>query len=110
MVDPQSQPNRGKKQIVDLLTWVQIYAAGLAAADSTTKERVMGLMAHMFLVVQLSQDLGGNHWLQYDKDFREWAAAKNLIEYLQLGRAKPHNLWKMSGNALASNAGDIFNH
>ena len=42
------------------------------------KEQVMGLMAHMFLMVQLSRDLGGNHCLQYDKDFREWAAAKHL--------------------------------
>ena len=81
MVDPQSQFNRHKKQITDLPTWIQafsIYAAGLAAASSTTKEQVMGLMAHMFLMVQLSGDLGGNHWLQYDKDFREWAAAKKL--------------------------------
>ena len=30
----------------------------LAAASSTTKEQVMGLMAHMFLIVQLSRDLG----------------------------------------------------
>ena len=70
-----------KKQIVDFPTWAQafsIYAAGLAAVNSTTKEQVMGLMAHMFLMVQLSWDLGVNHWLQYDKDFREWAAAKHL--------------------------------
>ena len=83
VVDPQSQlqTSRRKKQIVDFPTWTQafsIYAAGLAAANSTTKEQVMGLMAHMFLMVQLSPDLGGNHWLQYDKDFREWAAAKHL--------------------------------
>ena len=81
VVDPQSQFNRRKKQITDLPTWIQafsIYAAGLAAASSTTKEQVMGLMAHMFLMVQLSRDLGGNLWLQYDKDFQEWAAAKNL--------------------------------
>ena len=55
-----------------------IYAASLAAVRLTTKEKVMGLMAHMFLMVPLSRDLGGSHWLQYDKDFREWAAAKIL--------------------------------
>ena len=38
----------------------------------------MGLMAHIFLMVQLSGDLVGNHWLQYHKNFQEWAAAKNL--------------------------------
>ena len=69
VVDPQSQFNRRKKQITDLPTWIQafsIYVAGLAAASSTSKEQVMGFMAHMFLMVQLSRDLGDNHWLQYD--------------------------------------------
>ena len=40
VVNPQSQFNRCKKQISDLPTWIQafsIYAAGLAAASSTTK-------------------------------------------------------------------------
>ena len=35
-------------------------------------------MGLMFLMVRLSRDLEGNHWLQYDKDFWEWAAAKDL--------------------------------
>ena len=64
---------------MDLPTCIQafsIYAAGLAAACSTTKEQMVGLMAHMFLMVQISRDLGGTHWLQYDIDFREWAATK----------------------------------
>ena len=47
VVDPQSQlqPSRRKKQIVDFPTWdlaFSIYAAGLAAVNSTTKEQVMG--------------------------------------------------------------------
>ena len=46
-----------------------MYAAGLVVASLTTKEQVMGLMARMFLMVQLSRNLGGNHWLQFDKDF-----------------------------------------
>ena len=65
--------------ITDLLTWIQafsVYAAGLAVASSTTKEQVVGLKAHMFLMVQISRDLGGIYWLQYDIDFREWAATK----------------------------------
>ena len=83
VVDPQSQlqPSRHKKQIVDFPTWTQaflIYAVGLAAANFTAEEQIMGLMAHMFIMIQLSWDLVGNHWLQYDKDFREWAAAKHL--------------------------------
>ena len=29
-------------------------------------------------MVQISRDLGGTHWLQYDIDFREWAATKKV--------------------------------
>ena len=57
---------------MDLYTWIQAFsicAAGLAAASLSTKEQVVGLMAHMFLMLQLSRDLGGTHWLQYDIDF-----------------------------------------
>ena len=73
-----------------------IYAAGLSAASSTTKEQVIGLMAYMFLMVQLSRDLGGSHWLQYDKVLRDWAAAKTLES---LGGAKSLNLWMSTSTA-----------
>ena len=78
-----------------------IYAVGLAEASSTTKEQVVGLMAHMFLMVQLSRDLGGSHWLQYDKVLQEWAAAKTLES---LGGAESFNLW-MSSHSATSTAG-----
>ena len=57
---------------MDLYTWIQAFstcAAGLAAASLSTKEQVVGLMAHTFLMLQLSRDLGGTHWLQYVIDF-----------------------------------------
>ena len=112
VVDPQSHPSRRKRQIVDLPTWIQafsIYAAGLAAASSTTKEQVMGLMAHMFLMVQLSRDLGGNHWLQYDKDFREWAAAKNLKVWGELNLTIYGRCLAMHQRPILAPRSDTFN-
>ena len=50
--------------------YVHMYAAGLAVASSTTEEHVSGVMAHMFLMVQLSRDLGDSHWLYYDGYFQ----------------------------------------
>lgn len=76
----RTQP-RKKKSISDIHSWVQaftIYAAALSAADSTTREETVGLFAHMSTILQLARDLGGNQWLQYDKVYREWAAAKEI--------------------------------
>ena len=55
-----------------------MYAAVLMSADSTTKAESAGLMAHMFSVLQIAKDLGGNQWLNYDRIFKEWVAAKTL--------------------------------
>ena len=78
IVRPQSEP-AGRKRITDLSTWLlafSIYTATLAASDKTTSAHFKGLMALMYLMIQLSKDLGGTVWLQYDHEFRTWAAAK----------------------------------
>lgn len=80
IVQPQEQ-SATRKKITDISSWLQafsIYAAGLAASDTTTNDHFKGLMAHMYLMVQLAKDLGGNVWLQYDREFRVWAAAKGV--------------------------------
>jgi len=51
--------------------------------DNTTKEEATGLAAYLHLVLQLSKDLG-TQWLKYNKDFREWAAAKSLRKWEEL--------------------------
>ena len=81
LVQSVDQIKRKKKQILDIETWLQafsIYAAALTAHSSTSKEESTGLLAHMYLVTQISRDLRGSQWYRYDKEFREWAAAKNL--------------------------------
>ena len=40
------------------------------------KGETHGSQGPQFLMIQLSRDLGGNHWLQYDKDYQEWVATK----------------------------------
>ena len=43
-----------------------------------TKEEAAGRVAHSYLILQMSKDLQGSQWLQYDQNFREWAAAKGI--------------------------------
>ena len=47
------------------------------SCEATTKEEATGLVAHLHIIIQLSRDLG-SQWQKYDRDFREWAAAKSL--------------------------------
>ena len=80
----QQVPEQQKrKQTTDILTWIQAYSrymAALLSSDTTSKEEAAGLAAHLHMVLQLSKDIG-SQWLKYDRDFREWAAAKSLRKW-----------------------------
>ena len=67
--------------------WLQAYTrfmTALVAADTTTKQESVGLAAHLHLILQLHKDLAGIHWLHYDQDFREWAAARGVRKWGKL--------------------------
>lgn len=76
-----------KKTITDIVTWLQAYTrfmAALVSADSTSKVESVGLIAHLHLILQLHRDLAGPQWLRYDKEFREWAAARGVRKWGEL--------------------------
>ena len=81
IVNPPDNQSKKRKVMLDLHSWMQAYsayAAALTSAEETTKPESAGLLAHMYNVLQLAKDLGGTQWAQYNKAFREWAAAKEL--------------------------------
>ena len=89
LVASDRQPRR-KRTISDAHSWAQafsIYAAAISKANSTSKEETVGLFAHMATVLRLAKDLGGSQWIQYDKLFREWAAAKEVKVWGELNLA-----------------------
>ena len=55
-----------------------MYMAALVSVDSTSKEEAAGLAANLHLILQIAKDLGGSHWMDYDKTFREWAIARGV--------------------------------
>ncbi|XP_019858533.1 PREDICTED: uncharacterized protein LOC109586769 [Amphimedon queenslandica] len=97
------QAQKRRKQITDIVSWIKafsIYSAVLAAAEETTREEVVGLLAHMHLITQLSRDLAGGRWISYDSEFRAWAAAKGVRKWGELniiiyGRCLP--IWRTPG-------------
>ena len=81
LIQSVEQAQRRKRQISDVFDWTKafaVYMAALASASTTSMEEVVGLIAHLHLITQLSRDMSGSRWLKYDHDFREWAAAKGV--------------------------------
>ena len=90
VLDSQMRSQRKTTSISDILSWFQVFSrfmAVLLAAEATTKEEAAGLAAHQHLILQLSKDLGGRQWAKYDREFREWAAAKNIRVWGDLNMA-----------------------
>ena len=79
--------HRKQSAINNIFTWLQVFAKFMAvmlSSSMTSKEEAAGLAAHMYLILQLSKDLGGLQWLKYDQEFREWAAAKGIRRWGEL--------------------------
>ena len=84
---PDQKPRGSNRVIVDIFTWLQaynIFTAILLSAEETTKEEAVGMVAHSYLILQMSKDLQGSQWLQYDQSFCEWAAAKVIHKWGEL--------------------------
>ena len=87
LMEPHQRGQRKQPVINDLLSWMQAYSrfmAVLLSSGTTSKEEAAGLAAHMHLVIQLSKDLEGAQWLNYDREFRQWAAAKGVKKWGEL--------------------------
>jgi len=82
-----NQRPRSSKAIPDIFSWLQafsVFMAILLSSEDTTKEEAAGLAAHGYLILQMSKDLQGSQWSQYDQNFHEWAAAKGIRKWGEL--------------------------
>ena len=85
---------RCRKQISDIFTWLKAfsrYVAALTSGEATTSAQATSLVAHLHLILQLSQKLGPQ-WQRYNTDFRQWAAARNIRQW---GESELYNLWTL---------------
>ena len=73
---------KGKLPVIDnIMTWLTAFSRFMAvilSTEATSREEAAGLAAHQHVILQLYDDLGGNHWLKYDTEYREWVAAKGI--------------------------------
>ena len=79
----QDRSQRRRRCIPDIFAWMKAfscYAAAITPCETTTSAQAIGLVAHLHLILQLSQDLGPQ-WQKYDTEFRQWAAARNIRQW-----------------------------
>ena len=101
---------------LDIHSWTQVYsayAAAVTSAEETSKPESAGLLAHMYNVIQLERDLGGNQWVQYDIAFRKWVAAKEVRVYGELNLQSSASVWQFNGDqhpSLESSPGPVIHH
>lgn len=82
---------QGKLPVIsNIMTWLTAFSRFMAvvlSTEATLKEEAAGLAAHQHVILQLYNDLGGNRWLKYDTEYREWAAAKGIRVWGELNLA-----------------------
>ena len=58
--------SRGRREIPDLLSWVQCFGTYIAVVTSQNPERMRQLVAYQTLIVREARRCGGKGWLAYD--------------------------------------------
>ena len=71
--------------IDNIMTWLTAFSRFMAvilSTEATSREEAAGLAAHQHVILQLYNDLGGNRWLKYDTEYREWACSYKRNPYM----------------------------
>ena len=82
--DQRSRSSRSTPNICQWLQAFSVFSTVLLSSDDTTKDEAAGLAAHSYIIIQMSKDLQGSQWYQYDWNFHEWAAAKGIRKWGEL--------------------------
>ena len=75
---------RKKRQIPDIATWVQVYSIYMLVLSAHHPSSTSELIAYQLLIVQHSKKFEYPSWLQYDIEFRQWAAANQYTKWSQI--------------------------
>ena len=74
-------PKRAKRQINDVTTWVEAFTIFSLILDSYFPHRWTDLLKYKLLILRTYRQFSGSAWLNYDREFRELAAAENCTTW-----------------------------
>ena len=73
--DRGEKPQQKRRQVANIMEWVQCFAIYTAVVTATAPDRTQDLLGYMALVVEARMEYDGDTWLGYDRRFRQMVAA-----------------------------------
>ena len=80
--------SRSRREVPDLLSWVQCFSIYTAVVASAYPERVQKLLAYQTLIIREARRFGGKGWLSYDSYF--WQQMAGEWQEEAWGRLNPY--------------------
>jgi len=74
-------PKKNKRQINDIVTWLEAFTIFSLILGSYFPNRWVDLIKYKLLILRTYRQFSGSAWLNYDKEFREQAAAERQINW-----------------------------
>ena len=78
---------RCRREIPDLLSWVQCFGTYMAIVVSKYPHRMRELLAYQTLIVREARRCGGRGWLAYDSFFRQQAVGDDAADWSRLNQS-----------------------
>ena len=79
-----SSTKRSRREVPNLLSWVQCFDMYMAVIASQQPSRVMPLLAYQTLIIREARRCGGRGWLAYDSMFRQQVAGRAEANWSKL--------------------------
>ena len=78
------QPKKSRREVPDLLSWVQCFGTCVGVIASKYPARVQQLLAYQTLIVREARRCGGNGWQTYDSMFRQQVVGQKNADWSRL--------------------------
>lgn len=77
-------PKHSRREVPDLLSWVQCFGTYMGVIASQFPDRVKSLLAYQTLIVREARRCGGRGWQSYDSMFRQQVAGRLDVDWSRL--------------------------
>eukprot|EP00731_Ephydatia_muelleri_P026364 Em0018g464a len=81
---PPKAAHTARREIPDLLSWVQCFGTFIAIMASVYPGKVRQLLAYQTFIIREGRRLGGNGWRSYDTMFRQQAALDPAVDWSKI--------------------------
>ena len=86
-VGPTYASNRRRREVPDLLSWIQCFGMYASVVTSKTPGKVKQLLAYQTMIVREARRCGGKGWQAYDSMYRQQAANNPSADWSQLNNS-----------------------